>query len=129
TGPRRNVPVPPGRPFRQLAFWVLVILLSLVAYRMYQGSFVAPQRVEVSYTRFIQEVDRGNIQNLQIIERSVQGELKSESMLHVSNHDVPYKSFKTNIVGDGADLPDRVWKTNPGVEIEVRTAGTNWMSV
>ena len=71
TPPRRNVPVPPGRPFRQLAFWVLVILLSLVAYRMYQGSFMSPQRLQVSYTRFIQEVDKGNIQNLQIIEKSV----------------------------------------------------------
>ncbi len=127
--PRRTVPVPPGRPFRTLAFWILVILLSLVAYRMYQGSFMAPQRLEVSYTRFIQEVDRGNIQNLQIIERSVNGELKNESTVHLGNRDVPYKLFKANIVGDGADLPDRVWKTNPGIEIEVRGAGVNWVSV
>jgi ATP-dependent metalloprotease FtsH len=126
---RRNVPVPPGRPFRQLAFWVLVVLLSLVAYRMYQGSFVSPQRLEVSYTRFIQEVDKGNIQDLQVIERSVQGTLKAEATVRVANRDMPFKAFKTNIIGEGADLPDRVWKTNPGVEIEVRGAGLNWVSV
>jgi cell division protease FtsH len=128
TPPRRNAPVPPGRAFRQLAFWVLVILLSLVAYRMYQGSFMSPQRVEVSYTRFIQEVDKGNILTLQIIERSVTGDLKTEASIRVGNHDLPFKAFRTNIVGDGSDLPDRVWKTNPGVEIEVRNAGLNWVS-
>jgi cell division protease FtsH len=106
-----------------------VILLSLVAYRIYQGSFVAPQRAEISYTRFIQEVDRGNLQTLQIIERSVTGDLKAETTVRINNHDVPFKSFKTNIVGDGADLPDRIWKTNPGIEIEVRSAGVNWLSV
>jgi hypothetical protein len=41
-----------------------------MAYRMYQGSIMSPQRLEVSYTRFMQEVDRGNILNLQIIEKS-----------------------------------------------------------
>jgi cell division protease FtsH len=120
---------PAGRPFRTLAFWALVVLLTLMAYRMYQGSFMTPQRAEVSYTRFIQEVDRGNIQNLQIIEKSVTGELKTESTVRINNHDVAFKAFKTNIVGDGSQIPDRVWKTNPGVEIEVRTAGVNWISI
>src|SRR3989454_12364979 len=130
-GPSRRpqVPVPSGRPFRTLAFWALVVLLSLVAYRMYQGSFMAPQRLEVSYTRFIQEVDKGNIQDLQIIEHTVTGDLKNESSMRVNNHDIPFKAFKTNILGDGSDLPDRVWKTNPNIEIEVRTAGVNWFSV
>jgi DNA polymerase III delta prime subunit len=106
-----------------------VVLLSLVAYRMYQGNFTAPQRVEVSYTRFIRDVDSGNIANLQITESTVTGELKKESTVKLNNRDLPYKGFKTNIVGDGATLPDRVWKANPGAEIDVRTAGLNWLSV
>ena len=45
-GPNRRVPglVLFGRPFRTLAFWVLVVMLVLVTVRMYQGSFMAPQR-------------------------------------------------------------------------------------
>ena len=91
-GPSRRpqVPVPTGRPFRTLAFWALVVLLSLVAYRMYQGSFMSPQRLEISYTRFIQEVDKGNLQNLQIVEHTVTGELKSESSVRVNNHDIAF---------------------------------------
>ncbi|HET7224215.1 MAG TPA: ATP-dependent zinc metalloprotease FtsH [Candidatus Eisenbacteria bacterium] len=121
--------MPPGRPFRTLAFWMLVVLLSLVAYRMYQGSFMAPQRAEISYTQFIKEVDGGNVENLQITENTVTGDLKRESVTRLGGHDVPYKSFKTTIVGDGSTLPDRVWKANPGAEIEVRPAGLNWLSI
>jgi len=130
-GPSRRpqVPVPPGRPFRTLAFWALVVLLSLVAYRMYQGNFMAPQRMEISYTRFIDEVAKGNIANLQIIERTVNGELKAESSLKAGTHETTFKSFKTNILGDGTGLPEKVWQTNPGIEIEVRTAGVNWLSM
>jgi cell division protease FtsH len=128
--PRRAPPaVPPTRPFRTLAFWVLVVLLSLVAYRMYQDNFMAAPRIEISYTRFIQEVDRGNIANLQIIEKVVAGELKGETMMRVSGHDLRVKAFKTNLLGIGAELPDRVWKTNPGIDIEVKPTGINWLSV
>src|SRR5262252_922805 len=126
--PRRPTPTPPARPFRQLAFWVFVGLLALVAYRMYQGNFMATPRVEISYTRFINEVDRGNIGNLQIVENAVTGELKTEMPVRATQAEPRFKAFRTNILGTGQELPDRVWKTNPGIEIEVRNAGFNWVS-
>jgi len=129
-GPSRRpqLPSPGGRPARTLAFWAFVVLLSLVAFKMYQGSFMAPPRVEISYTRFIQESEKGNLADLQIVENAVTGELKTESTLRVNGRDLPFKSFKANIVGNGESLPDRIWKTNPGIEIEVRTGGVNWLS-
>jgi ATP-dependent metalloprotease FtsH len=127
--PRRpQLPAPSGRPMRTLAFWAFVVLLSLVAFKMYQGSFMAAPRVEISYTRFIQETEKGNLSNLQIVENAVTGELKNESTIRVNGRDVSFRSFKANIVGTGENLPDRVWKTNPGIEIEVRTGGVNWIS-
>jgi ATP-dependent metalloprotease FtsH len=130
-GPNRRTsgPVPPGRPFRTLAFWLLVILLALVTVRMYQGSFMAPQRVEISYTRFLAEINKGNIANLQVVERTVTGELRNEGTLRVANRDVAFKAFRTNILGDGADLPEKVLAKNPDIEIDVRNAGVNWVSL
>ena len=128
--PRRGPPAaPPVRPFRTLAFWVLVVLLSLVAYRMYQGNFMTAPRVEISYTRFIQEVDRGNIASLQILEKTVSGELRTETVLRVAGHDVRVRGFKTNILGDGSALAQRVMDKNPGIDIDVKSAGTNWLSI
>ena len=128
--PRRTPPaVPPGRPFRTLAFWAFVVLLAIVTVRIYQGSFMTPQRLEISYTRFMQEVDKGNVLNLQILDHNVTGELRNETTLRVSGHDLPFKTFKTNIAGEGADLPERVWKTNPGIEVDYRSGGLNWLSL
>src|SRR6266436_1316298 len=128
--PRRTPPsLPPGRPFRTLAFWAFVVLLAIVTVRIYQGSFMAPQRFEVTYTRFIQEVDKGNIQDLQILDHSVTGDLKTEASLKVGGRDIAFKAFKTNIAGEGADLPDRVWKSNPGIDIDYRAGGLNWLSL
>ena len=126
---RQQAPLPPGRPFRTLAFWVFVALLALVAYRMYQGNFMTTPRAEISFTRFIQEVDRGNIESMEIEERVVSGKLKARSTVRANGQEIPFESFRTNILGDGADLPDRVWKTNPGIEVQVRTAGVNWLNL
>jgi cell division protease FtsH len=95
---------------------------------MYQGNFMATPRVEISYTRFINEVDRGNIANLQIVENAVTGELKTEMPVRATQAEPRFKAFRANIIGTGQELPDRVWKTNPGIEIEVRNAGFNWIS-
>jgi cell division protease FtsH len=129
-GSRRPQPTPPARPFRTMAFWVLVALLVLVAYNMYQGNFLATQRAEISYTRFIQEVDRGNLQTLQVMDNTVMGELRTPASFKPpgATHDVTFKQFKANILGDGADLPAKVWATNPGIEIQVQKVGFNWLS-
>ena len=127
--PRRSGPsLPPTRPFRTLAFWVFIGLLGLVAYRMYQGNFMATPRADISYTRFITEVERGNIQDLQIIDKVVTGELRTESPVRNNAPEPRFKAFRTNILGDGANLPDLVWKTNPGIEVEVRPMGFNWIN-
>jgi ATP-dependent metalloprotease FtsH len=127
--PRRpSGPLPPGRPFRSLAFWTLVVLLSLMAFRMYQGGVMGNQRAAISYTRFIREVDAGNIESLEITERAVTGELKKAGKVKVGSHEVDFKTFRTNILGDGLDVRDRVWTKNPGAEIDVRDTGFNWVS-
>ena len=40
-----QMPSPGGRPFRTFAFWALVVLLALVAYRMY-----TTQRMPMDYS-------------------------------------------------------------------------------
>jgi cell division protease FtsH len=127
--PRRpQVPPPSGRPFRTMAFWALVVLLTLVAVRMYQGSFMNPQQADISYTRFVQEVDKGNIKKMQVLGKTVTGEFKADANLRVNGRDVPIRNFKTSILGDGTDIRDRVWAADPNVEIEVHEEGINWVS-
>jgi hypothetical protein len=60
--PRRSSgPAPTGRPLRTLAFWAFVAMLALVAYKMYQGNLMSTPRVDVNYTRLVQEIDASPI--------------------------------------------------------------------
>ena len=126
-----QIPSPAGKPFRTMAFWVLIVLLALFAYRMYSGSMTQTPRVDISYTRFQSEVEKGNIDAITFIEetRSVLGELKTEGVERVAGRDVPFKQFKTNFLGDGASLPEKIRATNPAASIKVQAGGINWMNV
>ncbi|MEQ1834493.1 MAG: ATP-dependent zinc metalloprotease FtsH [Candidatus Eisenbacteria bacterium] len=126
-----QLPSPPGRPFRTMAFWALVLLLALVAYRMYAGNLLTTQRIDIPYTRFVQEVEKGNIERATFVEetRTVLGELRAEATETVAGRSVSIKSFKTNFLGDGALLADKSRQANPNAQITVQAPGINWLSV
>jgi ATP-dependent metalloprotease FtsH len=126
-----QMPSPPGRPFRTMAFWALVLLLALVAYRMYAGNLLTTQRIDIPYTRFVLELERGNIDRATFVEetRTVLGELRTEAAENIAGRAVNIKTFKTNFLGDGAALADRTRAANPNAQITVQAPGINWLSV
>ncbi len=126
-----QLPSPPGRPFRTVAFWALLLLLALVAYRMFAGNLLTTQRIDIPYTRFVQELEKGNIERATFIEetRTVLGELHAEANETVAGRAVSIKSFKTNFLGDGALLADKARQANPNAQIMVQAPGINWLSV
>ena len=129
-GSRGPQPTPPaGQPFRTMAFWGLVILLALVAYKMYSGNLLATQRVEIPYTAFMLEVDRNNVEAANFAEqtRTLTGELKTEITQKVGGRDVSVKSFKTNFLGDGSLLADKVRAT--GARVGVNAPGVDWLNM
>ena len=125
------MPSPSGRPFRTMAFWALVLLLALVAYRMYAGNLITAQRIDIPYTRFVQEAEKGNVENATFVEetRTVLGELHGEVNVTVGGKAVAVKAFKTNFLGDGAALAEKARAANPNAQINVQSPGTNWLSV
>jgi len=121
----------PGRPFRNMAFWALLLLLALVAYRMWAGNLLTAQRIDIPYTRFVQELERGNIDRVTFVEetRTVLGELRQEASETVAGRQVMVKTFKTNFLGDGAELAEKTRAANPNAQITVQAPGINWLSV
>ncbi len=121
----------PGRPFRNMAFWALLLLLALVAYRMWAGNLLTAQRIDIPYTRFVLEMERGNIDRVTFVEetRTVLGELRQEASETVAGRQVMVKTFKTNFLGDGAELAEKTRAANPNAQITVQAPGINWLSV
>jgi ATP-dependent metalloprotease FtsH len=126
TGPQ--IPIgPTQRPIRTLGLWLLILLVAVIGAQMYFSQRTAP--LDISYTRFVDEVNRGNIKSLVVTDGQVLGELKRQASTQVGTQRVGFSRFRTYIIGDGADLPEKVWKTNPGVEIVRRPPATNWWAV
>jgi ATP-dependent metalloprotease FtsH len=126
-----QLPSAPGRPFRNMAFWALLLLLALVAYRMWAGNLLTTQRIDIPYTRFVQELERGNIDRATFVEetRTVLGELRQEASETVAGRQVMVKTFKTNFLGDGSALAERTRAANPNAQLVVQAPGINWLSV
>jgi len=126
-----QLPSPPGRPFRTMGFWALVVLLAITAYNMYARNLLSPQRVDIPYTQFVTEMEKGNLERATFIEetRTVLGDLRSETSQTIGGRAVSIKSFKTNFLGDGASLADKARATNPNAQITVQAPGINWLSM
>ncbi len=126
-----QLPSPGGRPFRTFAFWALIVMLALVAYRMYSGSLLTTQRMPINYTRFMQEMQKGNLERATFDEntRTVEGELRAEGTERVGTRDVAFKAFKSTFMGDGSKLIEDTRAANPGAAITVQSPGINWLSV
>jgi len=125
--PRRvPTPVAPNRPGRTFALWTLIIVVTVLIAQYYFGQ--RQSRVDISYTRFVEEIEKGNIAKLDIVEKEVTGELKTSASIEVARRPVPFKEFRTWIAGDGEGLPKQVWEKNPGIEINIHPQGVNWWS-
>src|SRR5262252_520839 len=114
-----------------MGFWALVLLLAIIAYRMYAGNLLTTQRIDIPYTRFVEEVEKGNIERATFDEekRTVLGELHNESTESIAGRQVTLKSFKTNFLGDGAALADKARSANPTAQITVQAPGMNWLTI
>jgi cell division protease FtsH len=75
------------------------------------------------------EVDKGNVEVANFAEqtRTLTGEFKAEITQKVGGRDVTVKSFKTNFLGDGSELADKVRAT--GARVAVNPPGVDWVNM
>ncbi|RPJ46827.1 MAG: ATP-dependent zinc metalloprotease FtsH [Candidatus Latescibacterota bacterium] len=118
-----------NRGVRSLALWLIIALLLLTVYKMYQtGKQV---EAEVSYTKFIQEVDKGNVESALMIEKEIRGTFLEPALVSVGEGlpDREVDAFKVWLPAVDPELPDRIWKSNPNAIIRSRPEGMNWFSI
>jgi cell division protease FtsH len=64
---------------RNLALWILIALLLVLLFNLFQGSNKSTQAQQLSYTQFTQEVVKGNVQKITLAGDEVKGELRNGS--------------------------------------------------
>ncbi|MFH1680595.1 MAG: ATP-dependent metallopeptidase FtsH/Yme1/Tma family protein, partial [Candidatus Eisenbacteria bacterium] len=118
-----------NRTIRSLALWVILTLLLLTVYKMYQTGKKA--EAEINYTQFIQEVERGNIKAVTIVEKEVSGLFRQPTLVTAGEGLPPreVEAFKVWLPAADEKLPDRIWEKSPNASIRSKPEGMNWFSV
>ncbi len=62
---------------RNLALWILIALLLVLLFNLFQGSNKSAQAAPYTYTAFTQEVVKGNVQEITLSGDQVKGKLRS----------------------------------------------------
>jgi len=114
-------------PVRSLGFWVVIILISIFAYTLYTSS--TKDYAEISYSEFINQVERDNVASVTFIEKTVEGRLKTETDLAVGNTFGKFSKFKVMIPfqDNSFTLINRLEKA--GVVINAETEGPNYLTI
>jgi cell division protease FtsH len=110
---------------RTLAFWAVIILLSVLFIQLYYGG--KDEVVDIDYSEFIKQVDAGNVLKVTFIEKNVHGEFKEPFSKVVQNKRASYKKFKTYIPFDDPDLVTKLRDAN--IEISAEPVSINWSSI
>ncbi len=126
-GLRKGVPLSPLRPFRTLAFWAMLILLTVIIFEFYFSS--RTREVQISYSKFFKEIQASNVAGVVISGKEVKGTLRSQASLDVRGRKVAFKEFKVWLPTEDAELPDKIWKKNPEAEIASEPEGMNWVGI
>ncbi|SON57138.1 ATP-dependent zinc metalloprotease FtsH [Hartmannibacter diazotrophicus] len=107
--------------FRNFALWVIIALLLIALFQLFQSPGQRQATNTISYSEFLNNVDQGNVRDVTIMERNVTGHLTND------------RSFET-YVPDGANYVEIL--RDKGVKITAKPAGEgfsllgvliNWM--
>ncbi|NIR46089.1 MAG: ATP-dependent metallopeptidase FtsH/Yme1/Tma family protein [Gemmatimonadetes bacterium] len=107
---------------RNLAFWVLVIIVPFIVIQLVGSSRKETQ--ELGYTEFLHQLDQGNVLKVTVIDgKQLEGELRAP----IGGQDSGREFWTKVPVLAGEDLLTRL--ENSGVAIEAEDARPNWIGL
>jgi cell division protease FtsH len=118
-----------------MIFWVVLVLVLLVAFQMFEMGKTPQYRI--SYSEFLGQVDRGNIKKITFKGQEVRGELAVPTTVPLTSatdrsrtRDVKVEQFTLVLPAEDKDLPQRIIDRNPSAVIEGQIpGGSTWVKV
>ena len=110
------------RLFKGILPWILIILIVVLAYQLI--SYTRPGRVKIDYSRFLAELNDGNVSTVVIQENSIKGTLSHTARLENSQE---FTEFETTAPLIDTKLVDAL--DEKGVQIEAKSGGGFWSTL
>ena len=108
-----------------MGFWLVIIVLLFFGFQLlYLDS---KKEYNLSYSTFIQQVDKGNIAEATQNEREITGRLaKKETLATDDGSQQQVESFKVILPVQDPKLIERIQDKNPNAVIKGKLSGMNW---
>ena len=122
---KRIVPNPRSR--HPLMLWIIASFIVFMGFNLYFQT--RETRVEISYSRFIEEIEAGNLAAVNIADRHVEGELATMSTVRLNGGPVDFIEFETWLLSDDPDLFGVIREHSPNAMVQGLPPSTNWGGV
>lgn len=108
--------------WRGILVWISIILLLMIVVGIINSR--RQGEVKITFSRFLSEVDKGNVEKVSFQNLDVQGALKEAASVKVKDEMVQFDKFKTRMPFEDRDLAKEL--AMKGVEVESRSEGGWW---
>jgi cell division protease FtsH len=122
---KRIVPNPRSR--HPLMLWIIVSFIIFMGFQLYFQR--RETRVEIPYTRFVEEVEAGNLAKADVAERHVEGELATTATIILHGSPVEFIQFETWLLAEDPDLFALIREHSPNAVVNGLPPATNWGGV
>ncbi|MFH1756245.1 MAG: ATP-dependent zinc metalloprotease FtsH [Candidatus Latescibacterota bacterium] len=119
----------PGKPFRAMIFWVVLVLVLLIAFQMFEMGKTPEYRI--SYSEFLRQIDAGNIKQISFKGLEVHGELLTPTIIPIGPpggeetkiRDLRVENFSLIVPVEDKDLPKKILDKNENAVIDGQIPG------
>lgn len=109
---------------KQLGIWLLIFLVAWAIWNFF--ALRRGAKTSIDFSRFNEELDKGNIESVTIVEKDISGKLKYEATKITPRGEQTFKDFKTYLPFDDPDLVKKLLEK--GVAVNAKPS-SNWTSI
>ncbi len=110
---------------RTLIFWLILILISITVFQYLSRG--KKDVLPISYTLFMEELEKGNIKTVTLVEKDVQGEFLQEITHTQGKISSQYNKFKLHLPFEDPELLKKLEEKE--VEIKAEAPSSNWTGI
>ncbi|HYW68400.1 MAG TPA: ATP-dependent zinc metalloprotease FtsH, partial [bacterium] len=122
---KRIIPNPRSR--HPLMLWIIVSFVVFIGFQWYFQS--KETRIEISYTRFVEEIEAGNLASVDIADRHVEGTLATTATIVLNGSPAEFVQFETWLLFEDPDLLGVIREHSPDAVVNGMPPSTNWGGV
>jgi cell division protease FtsH len=124
-----ELPTDPGKRqyrggLRSSLIWVMLFFVTLIAVSYLWNR--EPEDLEIDYTVFRQEIEKGNLSSLLVDGKEVRGEFVEPVMARVGDEERTVERFKVWLPAEDAELADKIWAVRRETVVKSKGEKSNW---